>query len=152
MLLNLEDLRIEDRSDVMDIDDQSSFEQTHTDISFNIKDFCTDDQSEIMEIDEQSSFENYEMTDEENDQIHTDISFNVKELKTGGLRASTIFDEKSPIETYEIVDLNTRRILDHFLLVLGSNNTTDTDQISNQTRIINDLIEKSPFITVHSKE
>ncbi|CAF5228677.1 unnamed protein product, partial [Rotaria magnacalcarata] len=115
-------------------------------------DFCTDDQSEIMEIDEQSSFENYEMTDEENDQIHTDISFNVKELKTGGLRASTIFDEKSPIETYEIVDLNTRRILDHFLLVLGSNNTTDTDQISNQTRIINDLIEKSPFITVHSKE
>ncbi|CAM4847201.1 unnamed protein product [Rotaria magnacalcarata] len=103
-----------------------------------------------MEIDEQSSFENYEMTDEENDQIHTDISFNVKELKTGGLRASTIFDEKSPIETYEIVDLNTRRILDHFLLVLGSNNTTDTDQISNQTRIINDLIEKSPFITVHT--
>ncbi|CAF1284971.1 unnamed protein product [Rotaria magnacalcarata] len=105
-----------------------------------------------MEIDEQSSFENYEMTDEENDQTHTDISFNLKELKTGGLRASTIFDEKSPIETYEIVDLSTRRILDHFLLVLGSNNTTDTDQISNQARIINDLIKKSPFITVHSKD
>ncbi|CAF3409443.1 unnamed protein product, partial [Rotaria socialis] len=123
MPLNLGDLSIDDRSDVMDIDDQSSFEQTHTDISFNIKDFRTDDQPEIMEIDE--------MTDEENDQIHTDISFKLKELKTGGLRASTIFDEKSPIETYEIVDLNTRRILDHFLLVLGSNNTTDTDQISN---------------------
>ncbi|CAF5156423.1 unnamed protein product, partial [Rotaria magnacalcarata] len=152
MPLNLGDLSIDDRSDVMDIDDQSSFEQTHTDISFNIKDFRTDDQPEIMEIDEQSSFENYEMTDEENDQIHTDISFNLKELKTGGLRASTIFDEKSPIETYEIVDLNTRRILDHFLLVLGSNKTTDTDQISNQARIINDLIEKSPFITAHNKD
>ncbi|CAF4306693.1 unnamed protein product [Rotaria magnacalcarata] len=130
MPLNLGDLSIDDRSDVMDIDDQSSFEQTHSDISFNIKDFHTDDQPEIMEIGEQSSFENYEMTDEENDQIHTDISFNLKELKTDGLRVSTIFDEKSPIKTYEIVDLNTRRILDHFLLVLDSNNTTDTDQIS----------------------
>ncbi|CAF1932096.1 unnamed protein product [Rotaria magnacalcarata] len=130
MPLNLGDLSIDDRSDVMDIDDQSSFEQTHTDISFNIKDFRTDDQPEIMEIDEQSSFENYEMPDEENDQIHTDVSFNLKELKTNGLRASTIFGGKSPIETYEIVDLNTRRILDHFLLVLDSNNTTDTDQIS----------------------
>ncbi|CAF3033163.1 unnamed protein product [Rotaria socialis] len=105
MPLNLGELSIDDCSDVMDIDDQSSFEQTHTDISFNIKDFRIDDQPEITEIDEQSSFENFEMTDEENDQIHTDISFNLKELKTGGLRASTIFHEKSPIETYEIVDL-----------------------------------------------
>ncbi|CAF4591609.1 unnamed protein product [Rotaria socialis] len=48
--------------------------------------------------------------------------------------------------------LNTRRILDHFVLVLGSNKTTDTDQISSQARIINDLIEKSPFITVHNKD
>ncbi|CAM4834492.1 unnamed protein product [Rotaria magnacalcarata] len=152
MPLNLGDLSIDDRSDVMDIDDQYSFEQTHTDISFNIKDFHTDDQPEIMEIDEQSSFENYEMTDEENDQIHTDISFNLKEFKTDGLLASTIFDGKSPIETYEIVDLNTRRILDHFLLVLDSNNRTDTDQISNQARIINDLIEKSLFKTVHNKD
>ncbi|CAF1560346.1 unnamed protein product [Rotaria magnacalcarata] len=152
MPLNLGDLSIDDRSDVMDIDDQSSFEQTHTGISFNIKDFHTDDQPEIMEGVGQSSFENYEMTDEENDQVNTDISFNLKELKTNGLRASTIFNRKSPIETYEIVDLNTRRILDHFLLVLDSNNTTDTDQISNQARIINDLIEKSPFITVHNKD
>ncbi|CAM4862980.1 unnamed protein product [Rotaria socialis] len=152
MHLNLGDLSIDDRSNWMDIDDQSSFEQTHTDISFNIKDFHTDDQPEIMEIVEQSFFENYEMADEEKDQIHTDISFNLKELKTDGLRASTIFNEKSPIETYEIVDLNTRRILDHFLLVLDSNNTTDTDHISNQARIINDLIEKSPFITVHNKD
>ncbi|CAM4963984.1 unnamed protein product [Rotaria socialis] len=105
-----------------------------------------------MEIVEQSLFENYEMTDEEKDQIHTDISFNLKELKTDGLRASTTFNEKSPIETYEIVDLNTRRILDHFLLVLDSNSTTDTDHISNQARIINDLIEKSPFITVYNKD
>ncbi|CAF5039217.1 unnamed protein product, partial [Rotaria socialis] len=95
-----------------------------------------------MDIDDQSSFE----------QTHTDISFNLKELKTGGLCASTIFDEKSPIEAYEIVDLNTRRILDHFLLVLGSNNTTGIDQISSQALIINDLIEKSPFITVANKD
>ncbi|CAM4982166.1 unnamed protein product, partial [Rotaria socialis] len=117
-------------------------EQIRTDMLLNLEDLSIDDRSDVMDIDDQSSFE----------QTHTDISFNLKELKTGGLCASTIFDEKSPIETYEIVDLNTRRILDHFLLALGSNNTTGTDQISNQARIINDLIEKSPFLTVHNKD
>ncbi len=45
------------------------------------------------------------------------------------------FDEKSPIETYEIIDLNSGRILDHFLLVRDFNNTTDTDQISSPWHI-----------------
>ncbi|CAF3382121.1 unnamed protein product [Rotaria socialis] len=117
-------------------------EQIRTDMPLNLGDLCINDCSDVMDIDDQSSFE----------QTHTDISFNLKELKTGGLCASTIFDEKSPIEAYEIVDLNTRRILDHFLLVLGSNNTTGIDQISSQALIINDLIEKSPFITVANKD
>jgi hypothetical protein len=135
----------------MDIDDQSFFEQTHTDTSFNLKDLQTNDQSDMMETDEQSCFENHEMTDG-NDQIYTDTSFSLKDLKTDGLRGLMKFNEKSPIETYEIIDLNSRRILDHFLLVLDFNNTTDTDKISSQAQIINDLIEKSPFITVHNKD
>ncbi|CAF1987114.1 unnamed protein product, partial [Rotaria magnacalcarata] len=104
-------------------------EQIRTAMPLNLGDLTIDDRSDVMDIDGQPSFE----------QTHTDISFNLKELKTDGLCASTIFHEKSPIETNEIVDSNTRRILDHFLLVLESNNTTDTDQISNQAQIINDL-------------
>ncbi|CAF2898225.1 unnamed protein product, partial [Rotaria sp. Silwood2] len=43
-------------------------------------------------------------------------------------------------------------ILDHFIFALDFNNTTETNQISSQAQIINDLIEKSPFITMNNKD
>jgi hypothetical protein len=151
MHLNLGDLSIDDRYDMMDIDGQSSFAQIHTDISLIVKDFHTDDQLEVMETDEQFPFENYEMTVGD-DRINTDTSFSLKEVKTDGLRASMKLLEKSPFKTYENVDLSSRRILDHFLLVSDFNHPTDTYQITSQAKITIDLIQKSPFITVRNKD
>lgn len=61
-------------------------------------------------------------------------------------------NEQSSFNNYEIMDLISRKILDYFIIVFDFNNTTDIDQILSQAQIINDLIGKSPLITVHSKD
>ena len=69
---NLKDLKIYDQSDMMEVDEEFSFdryeivdenEQIDIDTTFDLKDVHTNDQSDLMEIDEQSSFENYEIID-----------------------------------------------------------------------------------------
>ena len=60
-------------------------------------------------------------------------------------------NEQSSFENYEVTDLNSRNILDHFLL-LDLNITVDTDKLSSQAQIINELMKKSPNITVHDRD
>jgi hypothetical protein len=61
-------------------------------------------------------------------------------------------EEESSVEKYEVIDSTSRKILDHFHFVLEFDNTIKTDRISSQAQIINDLIKKSPFITVHNTD
>ncbi|CAF1352277.1 unnamed protein product [Rotaria sp. Silwood1] len=125
--------------------------QIRTDIPFNLKDLKIYDQSDMMVVDEEFSFDRYEIVDE-NEQIDIDTTYNLEDLHASEQSNMMEIDEQSSFENYEIIDSTSRKILDHFLLVLDFNNTTDTDQISSQAQIINDLIEKSPFITVHNKD
>ncbi|CAF1226978.1 unnamed protein product [Rotaria sp. Silwood1] len=94
-------------------------------------------------------------------QIRRDIPFNLKDLRIYDQSDMMEVDEEFSSDRYKIVDENEQtdidttfnlKILDHFLLVLDFNITTDTDQISNQVQIINDLIGKSPFISMHNKD
>ena len=105
----------------------------------------------MMEDDEEFSFDRYEIVDE-NEQIDIDTTFNLEDLHTSDQSDMMEIDEQSSFENYEIINSNSRKILDRFLRVLDLNNTTDTNQISSQTQVINDLIEKSPFITMHNKD
>ncbi|CAF1273477.1 unnamed protein product [Rotaria sordida] len=125
--------------------------QIRTDIPFNLEDLKIYDQSDMMVVDEEFSFDRYEIVDE-NEQIDIDTTYNLEDLHASDQSDMMEIDEQSSFENYEIIDSTSRKILDHFLLVLDFNNTTDTDQISSQAQIINDLIEKSPFITVHNKD
>ena len=125
--------------------------QIGTDIPFNLKDLKIYDQSDMMEVDEEFSFDRYEIVDE-NEQIDIDTTFNLKDLHTSDQSDMMEIDEQSSFENYEIIDSNSRKILDHFLLALDFDNILSTDQISSQAQIINDLIEKSPFITMHNKD
>ena len=61
-------------------------------------------------------------------------------------------EQQSPFENYEIIDSESRRILNHFLRVYNLTNTAIIDQISSHVRVINDSIEKVPFITMKNKE
>jgi hypothetical protein len=105
----------------------------------------------MMEVDEEFSFDRYEIVDE-NEEIDIDTTFNLKDVHTNDQPDIMEIDEQSSFENYKIIDSNSRKILDQFLRVLGFYNTTDTDKISSQAQIINDLIEKSPFITMHNKD
>ncbi|CAF1490338.1 unnamed protein product, partial [Rotaria sordida] len=125
--------------------------QIRTNIPFNLEDLKIYDQSDMMVVDEEFSFDRYEIVDE-NEQIDIDTTYNLEDLHASDQSDMMEIDEQSSFENYEIIDSTSRKILDHFLLVLDFNNTTDTDQISSQAQIINDLIEKSPFITVHNKD
>jgi hypothetical protein len=125
--------------------------QIRTDIPFNLRDLKIYDQSDMMEVDEEFSFDRYEIVDE-NDQIDIDTTFNVEDLHISDQSDMMEIDEQSSFESYEIIDSNSRKILDQFLRVLDLNNTRDTDQISSQAQVINDLIEKSPFITMYNKD
>ncbi|CAF4363171.1 unnamed protein product [Rotaria sp. Silwood2] len=81
------------------------------------------------------------------------MSFNLKDLKTNDQCDIMEADEESSFESYEIIDLNSRKILDHFLSVLGiNNNTVVIDQILSQAQIINHSLERSLYITVHNKD
>ncbi|CAF3949464.1 unnamed protein product, partial [Rotaria sordida] len=126
-------------------------EQIRTDIPFNLKDLKIYDQSDMMVVDEEFSFDHYRIVNE-SEQIDIDTAYNLEDLHASDQSDMMEIDEQSSFENYEIIDSTSRKILDHFLLVLDFNNTTDTDQISSQAQIINDLIEKSPFITVHNKD
>ncbi|CAF1454283.1 unnamed protein product [Rotaria sordida] len=125
--------------------------QIRTDIPFNLKDLRIYDQSDMMEVDEEFSSDRYKIVDE-NEQTDIDTTFNLKDRHTNDQSDMMEIDEQSSFANYENIDSNSRKILDHFLLVLDFNSTTDTDQISNQVQIINDLIGKSPFITMHNKD
>ncbi|CAF3769225.1 unnamed protein product [Rotaria sordida] len=125
--------------------------QIRTDIPFNLKDLRIYDQSDMMEVDEEFSSDRYKIVDE-NEQTDIDTTFNLKDRHTNDQSDMMEIDEQSSFANYENIDSNSRKILDHFLLVPDFNSTTDTDQISNQVQIINDLIGKSPFITMHNKD
>ncbi|CAF1312801.1 unnamed protein product [Rotaria sp. Silwood1] len=126
-------------------------EDIRTNILFHIEDVITDDQSDTMEVGEKFVCECHETVDK-NEQIDLDMSFHLEDLKVNDPSDMMDIDEKSSSENYEIIDSNSRKILDQFLLVLDLNNTTDTDQISSQAQVINDVIEKSPFITMQNKD
>ncbi|CAF4032542.1 unnamed protein product [Rotaria sp. Silwood2] len=126
-------------------------EDIHTNIPFHIEDVITDDQSDTMEVDEKFVFECHETVDK-NEQIDLDMSFHLEDLKVNDQSDMMDIEEKSSSKNYEMIDSNSRKILDQFLLVLDLNNTTDTDQISSQAQVINDVIEKSPFITMLNKD
>ena len=125
--------------------------QIRTDISFNLKDLRIYDQSDVMEVDEEFSFDRNEIVDE-NEQIAMDTNFNLEDLHSSDQSDMMEVEEQSSFVNYEIVDSNSRKILDLFLRVFNLNSTTDIDQMSSQAQIINDLIEKSPFITVQNKD
>ncbi|CAF3916545.1 unnamed protein product [Rotaria sp. Silwood1] len=91
-------------------------------------------------------------TVDKNEQIDLDMSFHLEDLKVNDPSDMMNIEEKSSSENYEIIDSNSRKILDQFLLVLDLNNTTNTDQISSQAQVINDVIEKAPFITMQNKD
>ena len=62
-------------------------------------------------------------------------------------------DKESCFESHEIIDLNSRKILDHFLSVHDINNDIAViDQILSQAQIINRSLERSPYITVDNKD
>ncbi|CAF1076026.1 unnamed protein product [Rotaria magnacalcarata] len=126
-------------------------EDIHTNIPFNIEDVITNDQSDTMEVDEKFVFERHKTVDK-NEQIDLSMSFHFEDLKVNEPSDMMEIEEKSSSENYEIIDSNSRKVLDHFLLALDFNNTTETNQISSQAQIIDDLIEKSPFITVYNKD
>ncbi len=125
--------------------------QIDTDIPFNLKYLKIYDQSDMMEVDEEFSFDRYEIVDE-NEQIDIDTTFNLKDLRTNDQSDMMEIDEQSSSENYEIIDSKSRKILNHFLSALNFDNIIETNQISSQAQIINDLIENSPFITVHNKD
>jgi hypothetical protein len=126
--------------------------QIRIDVPFNVKDLNIYDQSDMMEVDGEFSFHRYELVDE-NEQIDMDTNFNLEDLRISNQSDIMEIDEQqSPFENYEIIDSDSRRILNRFLRALHLNNTPDTDQISSQAQVINDLIEKSPFITMQNKD
>ena len=105
----------------------------------------------MMEVDEKFSFEHHEIVDE-SEQINIDLSFHLEELEVSNRSYMMEVEEESSVEKYEVIDSTSRKVLDHFHFVLEFDNTIKTDQISSQAQIINDLIKKSPFITVHNKD
>ena len=68
------------------------------------------------------------------------------------LNPSTSTQTSKYFTQYPATDSNSRKILDQFVRAPDSNNVTDTDQISSQAQVINELIEKSPFITMKNKD
>ena len=125
--------------------------QIRTDISINLKDLKIYDQSDIMEVDEEFSLDCYE-TVNENEQIDIDTTFNLEDLHTSDQSDIMEIDEQSSSDNYKIMDSNSRKMLDQFLCALDLNNTTDIVEISSQAKVINDLIKKSPFITMKNKD
>ncbi|CAF3578161.1 unnamed protein product [Rotaria sp. Silwood1] len=124
----------------------------HTNVTSNINDeVMLDDQFDTMDIDDKFVFESHETVDK-NEQIDLDMSFQLEDLKVNEPFDTMETEEKSIPTNYEVIDSDSRKILDHFLLLLEFDNAAGTTQISSQARIIDDLIEKSPFITVYNKD
>ena len=125
--------------------------QIRTDIPIDLKNLEISDQSDMMEVDEEFFFNRYKIVDE-NEELDVDTAFHLEDLQLSDQSDIMEIDEQSSFENYEIIDSTSRNILDHFLLLLDLNTTAHTDEISSQAQIINDLIKKSPFITVHNKD
>jgi hypothetical protein len=126
-------------------------EDIRTNVPFNSEDVIPDDQFDTMEVDENFIFERHETVDK-NEQIDFDMSFHLEDLKVDDPSDMMEIEEKSSSENYEILDSQSRRILNHFLVALDFDDTIEANQIVRQAHIINDLIEKSPFITMHNKD
>ncbi|CAM4966410.1 unnamed protein product [Rotaria socialis] len=126
-------------------------ENIHTNVPFNSKDIINDDQSDTMEVDEKFVFAPHGTVDK-NEQINLDMSCHLEDLNVNEPSNMMEIEEEPCSENYEILDLRSRNILDHFILVLDFNNTAETNQISSQAQIIDDVIEKSPFITLNNKD
>lgn len=125
-------------------------EDIHTNILFNSK-IINGDQSDAMEVNEKFIFASHGTVDK-NEQIDLDMSCHLEDLNVNEPSDMMEIEEESCFENYEIIDLMSRKILDHFVLVLDFNNTAETDEISCQARMIDDLMEKSPYITMHNKD
>ena len=125
-------------------------EQIRTDVPFNLKDLKIYDQPDMMEVDEEFTFNRYEIVDE-NERIDMDTGFNLEDHHTNDRSDVMEIDEQSAFENYEIIDSDSRRILNRFLCALDSDNTSNINEISGQAQVIDDLIEKAPFITMKNK-
>ncbi|CAF1310169.1 unnamed protein product [Rotaria sordida] len=80
------------------------------------------------------------------------MDFNLNHLKIKDQCHIMEIDEKSSFESNEIIDLNSRKILDYFLSVHPiNNNIVLIDQILSQPQIINNSLQRSPYITLHNK-
>ncbi|CAF1941130.1 unnamed protein product [Rotaria magnacalcarata] len=101
MPLNLGDLTIDDRSDVMDIDGQPSFEQTHTDISFNLKELKTDGLCASTIFHEKSPIETNEIVDSNTRRI---LDHFLLDFRTDDQPEIMEIDEQSSFENYEMTD------------------------------------------------
>jgi hypothetical protein len=128
-----------------------AIEDIHTNIPFDIENVSDDNQSDTMEVDEKLVFERHETVDI-NEQIDFDMSFYLEDLKVDDPSDMMEIEEEASSENYEIIDSQSRRILNHFLLALDFDDTIEANQISSQAQIIDDLIKKAPFITVHNKD
>jgi hypothetical protein len=141
-------IRKQNASTIFHVDET---EQIRTNVLFSLEDHRIYDHSDMMEVDEKFSFEHHEIVDE-SEQINIDLSFHLEELEVSNRSYMMEVEEESSVEKYEVIDSTSRKILDHFHFVLEFDNTIKTDRISSQAQIINDLIKKSPFITVHNTD
>ncbi|CAF1117666.1 unnamed protein product [Adineta steineri] len=104
-----------------------------------------------MEVDEKFVFEHHETVDK-NEQINLDMSFQLEDLKVNDPSDTMEIEEQSFSEDYKIIDSKSRKIRNHFLCALEFDNITDSNQISSQAQLINDLIKGLPFITMNNKD
>lgn len=109
------------------------------------------DQFDIMEVDEEFVFDGYRQIAEE-EHIEIDAVPHLEDLQIRDQFDIMEIDEQFCFENFENIDSASRDILDNLLLVLDFNDTTYTDHIACQAQIIKNIIEESPFITVHSRD
>ena len=116
--------------------------------SENLKVF---DQFDMMEVDEEFVFDDYRLIAEE-EQIEIDAVSHLEDLQIRDQFDIMEIDEQLSSENYESIDSTSRDILDNLRLVLDLNDATYADHISCQAQIIKNMIEGSPFITVHNRD
>ena len=121
---NLKDLKIYDQPDMMEVDEEFSFnryeivdenERIDMDTGFNLEDHHTNDRSDMMEIDEQSAFENYEIIDSDSRRIlnrflcalDSDNTSNINEISSQAQVIDGLI-EKAPFITMKNKDRSVR--------------------------------------------
>lgn len=123
---------------------------TFTDVNFKSKGLYISDQLDTMEIDNEFSFNEYELVEEgEKSNMNTAFDFGDPHIDDD---SNTMEIDEHFLDNYETVDLTSRNILDRFCHTLELNKNIDTDQILSHAHMINDLIQKSPFVTVNNRD